>query len=115
MFFFPIFFYWEGDHFLNPDSSTSLGYSPGLNSPAIQRKWLMFTVVVISNYMHWLMESFFFFLACLFIYFGIRDLSVHCMASLAVIYGHRSSGPCGILVLRPGIQPISQSEFFTPG
>lgn len=67
MFFFPIFFYWEGDHFLNPDSSTSLGYSPGLNSPAIQRKWLMFTVVVISNYMHWLMESFFFFLG-LFIY-----------------------------------------------
>ena len=66
--FFPnfFFFYWEGDHFLNPES-TSLGYSPGLNSPAIQRKWLMFTVVVISNYMHWLMEFFFFFLG-LFIY-----------------------------------------------
>ena len=76
----------------------------------------MFTVVVISNYMHGLMESFFFFfLACLFIYFGMRDLSVQCIASLAVIYGHRSSGPCGILVLGPGIQPTSQSEFFTPG
>lgn len=67
----------------------------------------MFTVVVISNYMHWLMESFF---LGLFIYFGTRDLSMQCMGSLAVICGHCSSAACGILTREPGIQPTSRAN-----